>query len=169
MGVLMNEMDAKERRSTTVDGRPTASVGVRRGTADGGSTTDSAAGSPLGPAHPRGTASSGRSQRREPRRHTLQNGIDYNLLKQLKQLEQEKEVLLHGLDAVMATRAWYDRQLMEVQERIGRLGKANAFVVGRDQYSYPNIFKYFTERNNKLCVAYSNKSYMSVIIFKSNL
>lgn len=116
MGVLMNEKDAKA-----------------RGTADGGSTTDSAGGSPLGQANIKSAtamATSGRGHRREPRRHTLQNGIDYNLLKQLKQLEQEKEVLQHGLDAVMATRAWYDRQLMEVQERIRMLGKANAFVVG---------------------------------------
>lgn len=32
------------------------------------------------------------ARRREPRRHTLQNGIDYNMLKRMKQIEQEKEV-----------------------------------------------------------------------------
>lgn len=31
------------------------------------------------------------AKRREPRRHTLQNGIDYNMLKKMKQIEQEKE------------------------------------------------------------------------------
>lgn len=35
------------------------------------------------------------ARRREPRRHTLQNGIDYNMLKRMKQIEQEKEVSLY--------------------------------------------------------------------------
>lgn len=58
------------------------------------------------------------SRRREPRRHTLHNGVDYNLLKRMKQIEQEKDVLLQGLSAVEEAREWYLKQLTEVQEKM---------------------------------------------------
>ncbi|KAJ8929329.1 hypothetical protein NQ314_017997 [Rhamnusium bicolor] len=57
------------------------------------------------------------SRRREPRRHTLQNGIDYNMLKRMKQIEQEKEVLMQGLSAVEKARDWYLKQVAIVQEK----------------------------------------------------
>ncbi|XP_018569784.1 suppressor APC domain-containing protein 2 [Anoplophora glabripennis] len=63
------------------------------------------------------------SRRREPRRHTLQNGIDYNMLKRMKQIEQEKEVLMQGLSAVEKARDWYLKQVAAVQEKMKYLGR----------------------------------------------
>ncbi|GBP11872.1 Suppressor APC domain-containing protein 2 [Eumeta japonica] len=67
-------------------------------------------------------------RRREPRRHTLHNGIDYNLLKRMKQIEQEKDVLVQGLGAVEEAREWYLKQLTEVQDKMRYLGKMGAYV-----------------------------------------
>ncbi|RZF32372.1 hypothetical protein LSTR_LSTR001836 [Laodelphax striatellus] len=63
------------------------------------------------------------SRRREPRRHTLQNGIDYNMLKRMKQIEQEKEILQLGLQAVDRARDWYLKQMAAVQEKMKYLGR----------------------------------------------
>ncbi|CAG9761775.1 unnamed protein product [Ceutorhynchus assimilis] len=63
------------------------------------------------------------AKRREPRRHTLQNGIDYNMLKRMKQIEQEKEVLMTGLSAVEKARDWYLKQVAGVQEKMKYLGR----------------------------------------------
>lgn len=71
------------------------------------------------------------SRRREPRRHTLHNGVDYNLLKRMKQIEQEKDVLLQGLSAVEEAREWYLKQLAEVQEKMRYAGRMGAYVVNR--------------------------------------
>lgn len=67
------------------------------------------------------------ARRREPRRHTLQNGIDYNMLKRMKQIEQEKDVLMQGLSAIEKTRDWYLKRIAAVQEKmkyLGRMGHA---------------------------------------------
>lgn len=69
-------------------------------------------------------------RRREPRRHTLQNGIDYNMLKRMKQIEQEKDVLMQGLNAIEKARDWYLKQIAAVQEKmkyLGRMGHAVSF------------------------------------------
>ncbi|XP_053626093.1 suppressor APC domain-containing protein 2 [Plodia interpunctella] len=68
------------------------------------------------------------SRRREPRRHTLHNGVDYNLLKRMKQIEQEKDVLLQGLAAVEEAREWYLKQLTEVQEKMRYAGRMGTYV-----------------------------------------
>lgn len=88
-----------------------------RGLGDGRSATETQA-------HSRRT-----SRRREPRRHTLHNGVDYNLLKRMKQIEQEKDVLLQGLTAVEEAREWYLKQLTEVQEKMRYAGRMGAYVV----------------------------------------
>ncbi|KAF5282871.1 hypothetical protein FQR65_LT14195 [Abscondita terminalis] len=62
-------------------------------------------------------------RRREPRRHTLQNGIDYNMLKRMKQIEQEKDVLMQGLSGIDKTREWYLKQIAAVQEKMKYLGR----------------------------------------------
>ncbi|XP_059488009.1 suppressor APC domain-containing protein 2 [Neocloeon triangulifer] len=62
-------------------------------------------------------------RRRDPRRHTLQNGIDYNMLRRMKQLEQEKEVLLQGLQAVERARDWYLQQLAALNDKMHFLGR----------------------------------------------
>jgi hypothetical protein len=69
------------------------------------------------------------NRHREPRRHTLQNGIDYNMLKRLKQIENEKEILIEGLTAVERARDWYLRQIAEVQDKIKYLGRCGTFTV----------------------------------------
>lgn len=95
-----------------------------RGSADGGSSSTSASATDWSlalPAVPKKTS----SKRRESRRHTLQHGIDYNMLKRLKQLEEQRELLLFGLDGVEKARDWYMMQVLNVQEQIkyfGRLG-----------------------------------------------
>ncbi|KAJ8286813.1 hypothetical protein GJAV_G00043550 [Gymnothorax javanicus] len=58
----------------------------------------------------------GRS-REEQRRHTITNGVDYGMLKQMKELEQEKDSLLAGLDVVDRAREWYQSQIQHVTER----------------------------------------------------
>ncbi|CAG4968165.1 unnamed protein product [Colias eurytheme] len=68
------------------------------------------------------------SRRREPRRHTLHNGVDYNLLKKMKQIEQEKDILLQGLTAVEEAREWYLKQLTEVQDKMRYAGRMGAYV-----------------------------------------
>ncbi|XP_003794981.2 suppressor APC domain-containing protein 2 [Otolemur garnettii] len=64
--------------------------------------------------------------RGERRRHTITNGVDCGLLKQMKELEQEKEVLLQGLEMMARGREWYQQQLQRVQERQRRLGQTRA-------------------------------------------
>ncbi|XP_028318404.1 suppressor APC domain-containing protein 2 isoform X2 [Gouania willdenowi] len=58
----------------------------------------------------------GRS-REEQRRHTISNGVDYGMLKQMKELEQEKDSLLAGLEVVERARDWYQGQIHNVTER----------------------------------------------------
>uniref|UniRef100_H3CUE9 Suppressor APC domain containing 2 n=1 Tax=Tetraodon nigroviridis TaxID=99883 RepID=H3CUE9_TETNG len=64
----------------------------------------------------------GRS-REEQRRHTISNGVDYGLLKQMKELEQEKDSLLAGLEAVERARDWYQGQIHNVTERQRQVGQ----------------------------------------------
>ncbi|XP_029776849.1 suppressor APC domain-containing protein 2 [Suricata suricatta] len=62
--------------------------------------------------------------RGEHRRHTITNGVDCDLLKRMKELEQEQEVLLQGLEMMARGRDWYQQQLQRVQERQRRLGQS---------------------------------------------
>ncbi|XP_048193463.1 suppressor APC domain-containing protein 2 isoform X2 [Perognathus longimembris pacificus] len=64
--------------------------------------------------------------RGERRRHTITNGVDCQLLKQMKELEQEQEVLLQGLEMMARGRDWYQQQLQRVQERQRRLSQRRA-------------------------------------------
>ncbi|CAK6433423.1 unnamed protein product [Pipistrellus nathusii] len=64
--------------------------------------------------------------RGERRRHTITNGVDCELLKQMAELEQEKGVLLQGLQMMARGRDWYQQQLQRVQERQRRLGQRRA-------------------------------------------
>ncbi|XP_055988663.1 suppressor APC domain-containing protein 2 [Sorex fumeus] len=64
--------------------------------------------------------------RGQRRRHTISNGVDCELLRQLEELEQEREVLLQGLAMMARGRDWYQQQLQRVQERQRRLGRSRA-------------------------------------------
>lgn len=57
------------------------------------------------------------------RRHTLQNGIDYGLLKKMKAIEEERDGLMRGMQMVQRADDWYKEQLAAVQERMRSLGK----------------------------------------------
>ncbi|KFM60522.1 hypothetical protein X975_18367, partial [Stegodyphus mimosarum] len=71
----------------------------------------------------RGPAAKKASRRREPRRHTVSNGIDYNMIKRLKLLEQEKDFLLQGLDVVERACNWYLQQIANVNDKLERVSK----------------------------------------------
>ncbi|XP_058515520.1 suppressor APC domain-containing protein 2 isoform X2 [Ochotona princeps] len=64
--------------------------------------------------------------RGERRRHTITDGVDCGLLRQMKELEEEKEVLLRGLEMMARGRDWYQQQLKQLQERQCRLGRGRA-------------------------------------------
>ncbi|XP_012884795.1 PREDICTED: suppressor APC domain-containing protein 2 [Dipodomys ordii] len=64
--------------------------------------------------------------RGERRRHTITSGMDCDLLKQLKELEQEQEVLLQGLEMMVRGRDWHQQQLQRVRERQHRLSRGRA-------------------------------------------
>ncbi|XP_072309197.1 suppressor APC domain-containing protein 2 [Eucyclogobius newberryi] len=69
-----------------------------------------------------GSRRHGRS-RDEQRRHTISNGVDYGMLKQMKELEQEKDSLLAGLEVVERAREWYQSQIHNVTERQRQIGQ----------------------------------------------
>lgn len=47
----------------------------------------------------------------------------------MKQIEQEKEVLMLGLQAVDRARDWYHKQISVVQEKMKYLGRTNSHTV----------------------------------------
>ncbi|XP_028274379.1 suppressor APC domain-containing protein 2 isoform X2 [Parambassis ranga] len=65
--------------------------------------------------------------RDEQRRHTISNGVDYGMLKQMKELEQEKDSLLAGLEVVERAREWYQGQIHNVTERQRQVGQSSQF------------------------------------------
>lgn len=76
------------------------------------------------------TGANGANTRKQPkrreshsRRHTLQNGIDYGLLKRMKAIEEERDGLMRGIQTVQRAEEWYQEQLQQVQERMRNLGK----------------------------------------------
>ncbi|XP_054468749.1 suppressor APC domain-containing protein 2 isoform X2 [Anoplopoma fimbria] len=71
-----------------------------------------------------GSRRHGRS-RDEQRRHTITNGVDYGMLKQMKELEQEKDSLLAGLEVVERARDWYQGQIHNVTERQRQVGQSS--------------------------------------------
>ncbi|XP_062547668.1 suppressor APC domain-containing protein 2 [Armigeres subalbatus] len=124
MSLLMNETDKLDK----------AHLRLTRGSADGQiDLTNTTSSSPLLGVQHATTGlyqkkGGGGNRRREPRRHTLQNGVDYNMLKRLKQIEQEKDILLQGLTAVEKARDWYLKQLSIVQDKIKYLGRSGAHM-----------------------------------------
>uniref|UniRef100_A0A663NBM5 Suppressor APC domain containing 2 n=1 Tax=Athene cunicularia TaxID=194338 RepID=A0A663NBM5_ATHCN len=67
--------------------------------------------------------------RAEHRRHTITNGVDFSMLKHMKELEQEKDFLLQGLELVERTREWYHQHIQFMQERQRLLGKNKTTAV----------------------------------------
>ncbi|XP_044587830.1 suppressor APC domain-containing protein 2 isoform X3 [Cotesia glomerata] len=67
------------------------------------------------------------SRKKESRRHTLQNGIDYNMMKRIKQIEEEKDMLLQGFGAIDKARDWYLQQISTTQDKIKHLGEMASY------------------------------------------
>ncbi|NWR22725.1 SAPC2 protein, partial [Emberiza fucata] len=61
--------------------------------------------------------------RAEHRRHTITNGVDFSMLKYMKELEQEKDFLLQGLELIDRAREWYHQSIQLMQEHQWFLGK----------------------------------------------
>ncbi|XP_053329029.1 suppressor APC domain-containing protein 2-like [Spea bombifrons] len=51
------------------------------------------------------------------RRHTLTGAIDYNTLRQMKELEQQRDALLDGVQLVERARSWYLQRLHEAEQQ----------------------------------------------------
>ncbi|NXI22170.1 SAPC2 protein, partial [Sterrhoptilus dennistouni] len=60
--------------------------------------------------------------RAERRRHTITNGVDFSMLKYMKELEQEKDFLLQGLELIDRAREWYHQRIQLMQEHQRLLG-----------------------------------------------
>ncbi|XP_063152450.1 suppressor APC domain-containing protein 1 [Candoia aspera] len=70
---------------------------------------------------------------KEPRRHTISSAVEYEMLKQMQQLERERDALLQGLEMVNQVRDWLQRHLLEAQKRQKHMGaQANNY---QDSYS----------------------------------
>lgn len=76
-------------------------------------------------------------------------------MKRMKQIEQEKDVLLQGLAAVDKAREWYLKQISATQEKIKHLGRMGSHVVR-------NIFYFLIL---ELCLQYI---YMILFFCRSN-
>ncbi|NWR89559.1 SAPC2 protein, partial [Furnarius figulus] len=61
--------------------------------------------------------------RAEHRRHTITNGVDFSMLKYMKELEQEKDFLLQGLELIDQAREWYHQHIQLIQGHQRLLGK----------------------------------------------
>lgn len=60
-------------------------------------------------------------------------------MKRMKQIEQEKDVLLQGLTAVDKAREWYLKQISATQEKIKHLGRMGSHVVHKLLFISKNI------------------------------
>ncbi|NWR05428.1 SAPC2 protein, partial [Paradoxornis webbianus] len=60
--------------------------------------------------------------RAEHRRHTITNGMDFSMLKYMKELEQEKDFLLQGLELIDRAREWYHQRIQLMREHQRLLG-----------------------------------------------
>lgn len=95
-----------------------------QGTDDNASSSKAKSVLPAAPAH---TAAPERKfpKKKEPRRHTLGHGIEYNMLRRMKQLEHEKDALQQGLQAIERAREWYQQRISAVQEKMQQAGKCH--------------------------------------------
>nr|XP_060615397.1 suppressor APC domain-containing protein 2-like isoform X2 [Anolis sagrei ordinatus] len=59
---------------------------------------------------------------KEPRRHTISNAMEYDMLKRMQELERERDALLHGLEMVDRVRDWFQHHLLEAQRRQKHMG-----------------------------------------------
>ncbi|XP_042304120.1 suppressor APC domain-containing protein 2-like [Sceloporus undulatus] len=70
---------------------------------------------------------------KEPRRHTISNAMEYDMLKRMQELERERDALLHGLEMVDRVRDWFQHHLLEAQRRHKHMGEEASYFP--DPYS----------------------------------
>ncbi|XP_017569641.1 suppressor APC domain-containing protein 2 [Pygocentrus nattereri] len=104
--------------------------------------------------------------RDEQRRHTITNGVDYEMLKQMKELEQEKDTLLAGLDVVERARDWYQSQIHNITERqrlVGQSSHCTDFLTESSQSRLNVLLPKLQEVNRCLndLISYSGMSFPS--------
>lgn len=70
--------------------------------------------------------------------------MQYFQMKRMKQIEQEKDVLLQGLAAVDKAREWYLKQISATQEKIKHLGRMGSHVVHKISFYFKKyiLFKF---------------------------
>ncbi|XP_032067371.1 suppressor APC domain-containing protein 2-like [Thamnophis elegans] len=59
---------------------------------------------------------------KESRRHTISGAVEYEMMKQMQQLERERDALLQGLEMVNQVRDWLQCHLLEAQKRQKHMG-----------------------------------------------
>ncbi|NXN22970.1 SAPC2 protein, partial [Nycticryphes semicollaris] len=99
--------------------------------------------------------------RAEHRRHTITNGVDFSVLKHMKELEQEKDFLLQGLELVERAREWYHQHIQFMQERQRLLGKNKTsaeFLPEGNQGHLGHLLPKLQEVNRCLCDLLSTAS-----------
>ncbi|XP_014786019.1 putative uncharacterized protein DDB_G0282499 [Octopus bimaculoides] len=57
------------------------------------------------------------SRRWDGRRHTLTSGVDHSMIKRMRQLEEEKEILEQGMEIVQSAKRWYQKQIASVDDK----------------------------------------------------
>ena len=92
---------------------PRLSTSNLRKLGDGGTASDDGGGG----SQPGGGSRKPRRRESHSRRHTLQSGIDYGLLKRMKAIEEERDVLMRGVQTVQRAEEWYNEQLAQVVKR----------------------------------------------------
>ncbi|XP_071152435.1 suppressor APC domain-containing protein 2-like [Mytilus edulis] len=64
-------------------------------------------------------------RRDSARRHTLSSGVDTNMIKRAKQLDEEKQILIQGLAMIDKARLWYLKQINLIEEKQKYVGKTS--------------------------------------------
>lgn len=103
-------------------------------------------------------------RRREVRRHTLQNGIDYNMLKRIRHYEEEKDLLLDGLHAVEKAQEWYFKQIASIQEKMKRLSRGDGQLVGMKFFHW---FAISQSGTNNLTIQIIHELFLFFLIFRT--
>lgn len=67
-------------------------------------------------------------------------------MKRMKQIEQEKDVLIQGLAAVDKAKEWYLRQISVSQEKIKHLGRMGSHVVSRLEVTWLFTYSFYLHR-----------------------
>ncbi|GAB1604961.1 bromodomain-containing protein DDB_G0280777-like isoform X2 [Argonauta hians] len=58
------------------------------------------------------------NRRWDGRRHTLNSGVDHIMIKRMRQLEEEKEILKQGIEMVESAGHWYQKQISSVDAKL---------------------------------------------------